>query len=101
MGRPIEMQRAKGNEDNKNNSNIYDINDNIKKNNTVSDGKPKVVIVRNMNFKTTELTLRNIFEEYGTVTAIRIAKDMETKRPKGFAHVEFSTHESTKNAAVA
>jgi len=48
------------------------------------------VFCGNMSFYTTEDTVREFFGYVGTVTAVRIASDPETGKPKGFAHVEFA-----------
>jgi len=53
-------------------------------------GEANTVFCGNLGFRTTEETIRYFFEQCGEVTTIRIAKDAETDRPRGFAHVEFA-----------
>ena len=43
--------------------------------------------VGNMNFKTTEDSLRALFDNYGTVEEVAMVNDRETGRPRGFAFV--------------
>lgn len=45
------------------------------------------IYVGNMNFKTTEESLRALFDNYGTVEEVAIINDRETGRPRGFAFV--------------
>ncbi|HLT18880.1 MAG TPA: RNA-binding protein [Thermomicrobiales bacterium] len=45
--------------------------------------------VGNLSFNTSEAKLREVFEEYGTVTSARIITDRETGRSRGFGFVEF------------
>lgn len=47
--------------------------------------------VGNLPFQTTEEGLREAFEGYGDVRAVRLLLDRETGRPRGFAYVEMST----------
>jgi nucleolin len=53
-------------------------------------GEANTVFCGNLGFRTTEETIRYFFEQCGTVQAVRIAKDAETERPRGFAHIEFA-----------
>lgn len=55
--------------------------------------------VGNMSFETTEADLREVFEQFGTVTEVHLASDRHTGRPRGFAFVAFSTEEESKLAA--
>lgn len=51
-----------------------------------------------MGFRTEEHTVREFFSKVGEVTAVRIAYDRETERPKGFCHVEFADPASATKA---
>jgi RNA recognition motif-containing protein len=55
--------------------------------------------VGNISFETTEVDLREAFEQFGTVTEVHIASDRFTGRPRGFAFVTFSTEAESKLAA--
>ena len=61
-------------------------------------GESTTIFCGNLGFYTEEHTIRAFFESAGTVTAVRIAKDAETDRAKGFCHVEFSTPEEAAKA---
>mgnify|MGYP001171602442 CR=1 FL=1 len=47
------------------------------------------LLVRNLPYDATVEEIRTAFEEYGEVRDVYIPKDYHTKRPKGFAFVEF------------
>lgn len=51
------------------------------------------IYVGNINFRTTEDDLRNLFEEFGPVDSVRIITDRNTGRSKGFAFVEMGEDE--------
>jgi RNA recognition motif-containing protein len=44
--------------------------------------------VGNLSFKTSEDTLRSIFEAHGEVSSAQLVMDRETGRPRGFGFVE-------------
>ena len=46
------------------------------------------IYVGNLNYRVREDDLRQVMEEYGTVDSVKIIKDRETGRSKGFAFVE-------------
>ena len=46
----------------------------------------------------TEDDLRNLFEQYGTVSSIKIVRDRETGRSKGFGFVEMENDTEAQNA---
>jgi len=46
------------------------------------------IYVGNLNYKTTEETLRTLFEEYGEVLSVKLIKDRDTGKKKGFGFVE-------------
>ncbi|TVQ20725.1 MAG: RNA-binding protein [Spirochaetaceae bacterium] len=58
------------------------------------------VYVGNVNFRTTEEGLRDLFSEYGEVVAVKMISDRDTGRYRGFSFVEMATEEQA-NAAVA
>ncbi len=45
------------------------------------------IYVGNMNFNTSEDTLRNAFAEHGEVEEVAVITDRDTGRPRGFAFV--------------
>lgn len=54
--------------------------------------------VGNLSWNMTEDDLRNLFEQYGTVSSIKIVKDRETGRSKGFGFVEMENDTEAQNA---
>ena len=56
------------------------------------------VFVANINFQSTEQELAEYFSRAGRVRAVRIPKDRETGRPRGFAFVTFETEEQARQA---
>ena len=57
------------------------------------------IYVGNMSHGTTEDQLRQVFEGYGEVSAVRVITDRDTGQPKGFAFVEMSAT-GEANAAI-
>jgi RNA recognition motif-containing protein len=55
------------------------------------------IFVANINFKTKKEDLEKAFSAYGAVTSVKIVRDRETGRSKGFGFVEMSNDsEGTK-----
>ncbi len=46
------------------------------------------IFVAKLDFNTEEATLRDAFEQFGTVDSVKIVMDYETNRSKGFGFVE-------------
>jgi RNA recognition motif-containing protein len=46
------------------------------------------IYVGNLSWTMTEEDLRSLFEQYGTVSSVKIIKDRETGRSKGFGFVD-------------
>jgi RNA recognition motif-containing protein len=47
--------------------------------------------IGNLSYGTTELDLRELFGQMGTVADAKVVMDRETGRPRGFAFVEMSS----------
>jgi RNA recognition motif-containing protein len=58
----------------------------------------KKLYVGNLSYETTDLDLRNLFAQAGTVETVDLIKDRETGRSKGFGFVEMSTQEEAEKA---
>jgi RNA recognition motif-containing protein len=56
------------------------------------------IYVGNLSFKTTEDSLREIFEAYGAVTSAKIISDQFTGRSKGFGFIEMENKEEGMKA---
>lgn len=46
------------------------------------------IFVCNLNFKTTEAQIKDLFSDFGVVEKCTLVKDKDTGRSKGFAFVE-------------
>jgi cold-inducible RNA-binding protein len=58
----------------------------------------KRLYVGNLSFNTTELELRDVFGQFGTVAETKMVTDRETGRPRGFAFVEMGSEQEAKQA---
>jgi RNA recognition motif-containing protein len=58
----------------------------------------KRLYIGNLSYGTTELDLRELFGQMGTVSDAKVVMDRETGRPRGFAFVEMSTPEEALKA---
>jgi RNA recognition motif-containing protein len=61
----------------------------------------KKVYVGNLNYQTTEDTLRTAFAEFGEVESVSIITDRYTGRSRGFAFVEMATDGAAEEAIAA
>ncbi len=59
------------------------------------------IYVGNLNFSTTEDSIRGLFEAHGTVDSVKIITDRDTGRPRGFAFVEMPEDEEGRTAISA
>jgi cold-inducible RNA-binding protein len=51
----------------------------------------KRLYVGNLSYSTTEMDLRDLFTNFGTIVESKLVLDRDTGRPRGFAFVEMST----------
>lgn len=58
------------------------------------------IYVGNVPFSSTEDNLRQLFEQFGQVSSVKLIMDRETGRPRGFGFVEMPNDEEGK-AAIA
>ena len=61
----------------------------------------KSIYVGNLPHSATEDELQQAFAQYGTVSAVKIVKDRETGRSRGFAFVEMANDNEGNNAIAA
>jgi RNA recognition motif-containing protein len=61
----------------------------------------KKIYVGNMNYDTTEETLRQLFSAHGEVSSVSVVTDRYTGRAKGFGFVEMATDEAARAAITA
>jgi cold-inducible RNA-binding protein len=57
------------------------------------------IFISNISFKVREQALTELFSQFGEVTSVRIIKDKETRRSKGYGFVEMA-NENEGNAAI-
>lgn len=57
------------------------------------------IYVGNLSFEVTQEDLQEVFGEYGTVNSVKLPKDRETGRMRGFAFVEMGD-DAQENAAI-
>ncbi|WP_459187536.1 RNA recognition motif domain-containing protein [Parabacteroides sp. APC149_11_2_Y6] len=56
------------------------------------------IYVGNLNYRVREDDLKQVMEEYGSVESVKIIKDRETGKSKGFAFVEMSNDAAAQKA---
>ena len=56
------------------------------------------IYVANIPYKASEDELRELFEQHGEVTSVKIIMDKETNRSRGFGFVEMADSASAKEA---
>jgi RNA recognition motif-containing protein len=59
------------------------------------------IYVGNISYQSTEEEIRSLFEEYGSVDAVRIITDRDTGRSKGFCFVEMPDDNEAQEAMEA
>jgi len=57
------------------------------------------IFISNISFKVREQALSDLFSQYGEVTSVRIIKDKETRRSKGYGFVQMANDDEA-NAAI-
>jgi RNA recognition motif-containing protein len=61
----------------------------------------KKIYVGNMNYNTSEDTLRQLFAQYGEVVSVNVITDRYTGRAKGFGFVEMAAEDAARAAMAA
>ncbi|MDR1746249.1 MAG: RNA-binding protein [Tannerella sp.] len=56
------------------------------------------IYIGNLNYRVREENLKRVLEEYGAVDSVRIIKDRDTGRSKGFAFAEMPDDNEARNA---
>ena len=56
------------------------------------------IYIGNLNYRVKEAGLQKVIEQYGVVESIRVIKDRETGKSKGFAFVEINDDSQARQA---
>ncbi|MCP9612180.1 RNA recognition motif domain-containing protein [Coprobacter tertius] len=56
------------------------------------------IYIGNLNYRVKEADLQQVMEEYGPVESVKIIKDRETGKSKGFAFIEMANEAQAKQA---
>ena len=56
------------------------------------------IYVGNLSYDVSQSDLKEVFEEYGSVSRVSLPMDRETNRPRGFAFVDMSSKEEEAKA---
>ena len=56
------------------------------------------IYVGNLNYRIREYDLKAVMERFGTVDSVKIVKDRDTGRSKGFAFVEMQEDDEARRA---
>jgi RNA recognition motif-containing protein len=56
------------------------------------------IYIGNLNYRVKEVDLQQVIEEYGAVESVKIIKDRETGKSKGFAFIEMNNDAQAKQA---
>lgn len=56
------------------------------------------IYIGNLNYRVKEADLQQVMEEYGPVESVKIIKDRETGKSKGFAFIEMENEAQAKQA---
>ena len=56
------------------------------------------IYIGNLNYRVRENDLKGILEEYGTLESVKLVKDRETGKSKGFGFAEMSNDSEAKRA---
>jgi RNA recognition motif-containing protein len=59
------------------------------------------IFISNISFKVREQALSDLFGQYGEVTSVRIIKDKESRRSKGYGFVEMANDSEAQTAIQA
>ena len=59
------------------------------------------IYVGNLNFKSTEEEIQQLFEQYGSVVSVKMITDRDTGRPRGFGFVEMGSDDEAQAAINA
>ena len=70
---------------------------------SVADSMPdncKTLFVKGLPYAFKEDDVGDRFRRFGTIKSVRLAFNWMTKQSKGFAYINFETHEAAKKALI-
>ena len=70
-------------------------------NSLMKEGNMKKLYVSNLSFNANENDVASVFEQYGTVTEVKVIYDRETNRSRGFGFVTYENAEEADAAITA
>ena len=56
------------------------------------------IYIANINFRATEEELKELFQQFGEVSSVKIITDRETGRSRGFGFIEMPNDQEAKGA---
>jgi RNA recognition motif-containing protein len=56
------------------------------------------IYVGNLNYRIRENDLKSVMEQFGTVDSVKVIKDRDTGRSKGYAFVEMNDNDEAQRA---
>ena len=68
---------------------------------SAEQGDSQQLYVGNLSYRVHERDLRRFFSEYGEINHLKVVKDRDTRRSKGFGFVTFATAKAAKSALQA
>ena len=60
--------------------------------------KPMNIYVANISFRAREQDLKELFQQFGEVSSVKVVTDRDTGRSRGFGFVEMDSDEDAKKA---
>jgi RNA recognition motif-containing protein len=66
-----------------------------------AEGESSQLYVGNLSYRVHERDLRRFFSKYGEITHLKVVKDRETRRSKGFGFVSYASPNEANRALVA
>lgn len=65
----------------------------------MSDRSQVSLYVRGFPFQTKEEDLRSLFEQFGEIKDVYLPRDYFTKKPRGFAYIQYVYQQNINNGA--
>ncbi len=56
------------------------------------------LFIGNLSFKLGDDDIRDLFQQFGSITEVAIPRNRETDKPRGFAFITFETEDAARSA---